>query len=102
MTNQITTTVGAEEVNTPSETGDTTTVWLERHVENVLQAIADGMLPISTASRIYTYWPVDEIPSPRCLVTIRYNGPPLETDTEFLDRHFTDVLSDMGSHPPLP
>lgn len=90
-----------KEVQTPSN-GDSPATWLERHIAAVNDAIANGDLVIEGASRIYTCWPVANQTRPRCLVTIRYNGPPPETDSEFLARHFGEVATDMVSYPPVP
>lgn len=102
MTGVINSTVAAEQVDTPYETGQVAAQWLANHADRVAEAITSGELPLSTSSRIYTYWPVDEIPSPRCLVTIRYNGPPPESDGDLLNRHFQEIAADMATHPPIP
>lgn len=89
-------------VSTSHETGDTAAQWLGKHVDRVRKAIQDGNFPIDTAARIATNWPTDVGPSPHERITIRRTGPPPETDSQFLDRHFAEVAADMVNYPPVP
>lgn len=87
-------------VSTSYESGDTAAQWLGKHVDRVNKAIADGDFPIGTAARIGTSWPTSVGSSPHERITIRFTGPPPETDSELLDRHFADVAEDMIDYPP--
>jgi hypothetical protein len=89
----------AKDVETPSE-GQGGGNWFARHVERVYEAVNNGDLVIAGATRLYTSWPVDGGIYTVC--TIRYNGPPPETDQDFLHRHLTEAGNALPSHPPIP
>jgi hypothetical protein len=70
---------------------------LERHINDVLAQIEDGWI---VGNEICTRWEVTSTGGTYDSCTSRNQGPPPETDDEYLDRHFEQVANDVGSHPP--
>lgn len=101
MTATMNTTAAGGEVNTPSN-GDNVPEWYARHVEAVTTALNNGTLVIGNATRIYTSWPTADSPPPYSFCTIRYLGPPPESNNDFVNRHMQEVAADFSSHPPIP
>jgi hypothetical protein len=102
MTAEFSTTCAGGEIVTPSE-NDTVPEWYARHVERVFAAANNGSFVVTGASRLYTTWPlVDPPPATYTHLSIRYNGPPPESDNDFLNRHLTEVPGEFTSHPPQP
>lgn len=102
MTAEFSTTCAGNEVNTPSN-GDNVPEWYARHVERVVEAANGGTLVLTGATRLYTTWPLVDPPPPFYThLTIRYNGPPPESNNDFLNRHLQEVAGEFSSHPPQP
>lgn len=70
---------------------------LERHINDVVAAIPNGFL---VGNELCTRWEITASPGYFDSCTSRDQGPPPETDDEYLDRHFEQVANDVGSHPP--
>lgn len=70
---------------------------LVRHVNQVLAAIPNGFL---VGNELCTRWEIHDPPGYYDSCSSRNQGPPQETDDEYLDRHYEQVANDVGNHPP--
>jgi hypothetical protein len=99
MTATMNTTCAGGEVNTPSES-ETGGEWFARHVERVFAAVNNNTFVIGNATRLYTSWPTET--GTHTVTTIRYLGPPPESNNDFLNRHLEDAAADVPNFPPVP
>lgn len=100
----INTTCAGGEVVTPSPQSGSVGEWVKNHVTELYAAVNSGALVITGATRLYTTWPTNSNipPATHTETTIRYMGPPPESNADFLDRHVEGFTQTMASIPPVP